>query len=926
MSDLFRLIDQGYPQAHVPAYNGGLFSPEKHPHIAHTPQPGATRWEIADDRLAHVIDMLAYQRERWDQPGANDVDYATLDVQHLGSIYEGLLELQPRCADGPMVETTQDGKPIFRPASEVPNPRPIRGAPPRSVRAGEIYLVTNRGERKATGSYYTPKYIVDYIVENTVGPLADEAAGKAKELRPQVDSELRKLARLRKERENGVATRGSPVATRGPRVGVATNGSPVATRGSRVEQDLRQAGRLSPRNGAVAQVDRAIEAEKWKLLAPYLDLKILDPAMGSGHFLVGAADFLSLAMATDPNLLPLSLMAEEDPQVFYKRLVVERCLYGVDLNPLAVELAKLSLWLHTVSRDKALSFLDHHLRCGNSLIGGRIEQDLMTPPPEADRRGRPQRDTTGQRVLGFAEALTTRHLSGFLDTFRQIVERPSATAEDAHLKDRLYREMDAARDRYRAVANLWLAPYFGCPIHIAEYSQAVASLSGTPAAWGALICEPWFKQAQSIAKAKRFFHWELEFPEVFFDPRALKPEESRGFHCVTGNPPYVRQEAIRDLKPFLASLYDQYHPAADLYLYFVEKGHSLASRSRGLFGMILSNKWLRAAYGQEMRRYLGQRTTVLSIIDLAGLPVFGATVRPLVLVTAARPSSSAVFRYLPPLGPDAFAALCAGGSLSRAQAETGHDLPTSCLAADAWAFVSTQVQQLSERIRASSVPLQQYVGSRPLRGVITGFNEAFVIDGECRSRLLAENPEAEAIIKPLLAGEDIRRFAIEFSDRYLIWTYIGVPIDRFPAVMSHLAASQAQLEVRCDKGDEWWELRACDYYDKFTKPKIIYPDISTHCRFTMDRQGFFGTNTTYIIPADDAYVLALLNSRVACFYLSQVCAGLEGKKDNYLRFFAQYMEGFPIRRIGFTTPSAERGRLVAEGKRLYNEAVGRLTS
>ena len=110
--------------------------------------------------------MLAYQREKWDQPGTQDIDYTTLDVQHLGSIYEGLLELQPRIAVEAMVETVADGKPIFKPQREVANPRPIRGQPPRMINADEVYLVTNRGERKATGSYYTPKYIVDYIVEN----------------------------------------------------------------------------------------------------------------------------------------------------------------------------------------------------------------------------------------------------------------------------------------------------------------------------------------------------------------------------------------------------------------------------------------------------------------------------------------------------------------------------------------------------------------------------------------------------------------------------------------------------------------------------------------------------------------------------------------------------------------------------------------
>jgi hypothetical protein len=160
ITNLFELIDKGFPESNIPAYNGGLFSPSKYPHIAHTPQPGVVRWEIGDNRLAEVIDMLAYQRERWNEPGTKDIDYNTLDVQHLGSIYEGLLELQPNIATEPMVETLEDGKPVFKPVCEISSPRQIRGQQPRMINSEEVYLVTNRGERKATGSYeYLEKYL-----------------------------------------------------------------------------------------------------------------------------------------------------------------------------------------------------------------------------------------------------------------------------------------------------------------------------------------------------------------------------------------------------------------------------------------------------------------------------------------------------------------------------------------------------------------------------------------------------------------------------------------------------------------------------------------------------------------------------------------------------------------------------------------------
>ncbi|MCH8946908.1 MAG: bifunctional hydroxymethylpyrimidine kinase/phosphomethylpyrimidine kinase [Acidobacteria bacterium] len=185
---------------------------------------------------------------------------------------------------------------------------------------------------------------------------------------------------------------------------------------------------------------------------------VVDPAMGSGHFLVGAADFLSLRLTNDPHLEDVLFeeMGDEDPQAYYKRLIVERCLYGVDLNPLTVELAKLSLWLHTVSRNKALSFLDHHLRCGNSLVGARVEADLPFEPPRPDDRGRVHPPDREQRVLGFTETLTAKHLHYLLDTFRRIVELPTGDAEAEREKDHLYRVMDAVREGFRAVVVAWV--------------------------------------------------------------------------------------------------------------------------------------------------------------------------------------------------------------------------------------------------------------------------------------------------------------------------------------------------------------------------------------------------------------------------------------------------------------------------------------
>lgn len=216
------------------------------------------------------------------------------------------------------------------------------------------------------------------------------------------------------------------------------------------------------------------------------------------------------------------------------------------------------------------------------------------------------------------------------------------------------------------------------------------------------------------------------------------------------------------------------------------------------------------------------------------------------------------------------------------------------------------------QIQRVSVPLKTYIQGRPYRGIITGLNKAFIIDRVTRDHLIAEDPRSTEIIKPLLAGRDVRRYAIEFKDKYLVWTYIGVPIGRYPAIFEHLKQYQLRLQKRWDKGNFWWELRACDYYDRFEKPKIIYPDIATTCRFALDRDGYFGSNTTYFIPSNDLYLLGILNSQLAQFYFSEVCSGLEGGGTIYLRFFGQYLEEFPVHSIDRSNSAdkARHGRMV----------------
>ena len=189
-----------------------------------------------------------------------------------------------------------------------------------------------------------------------------------------------------------------------------------------------------------------------------------------------------------------------------------------------------------------------------------------------------------------------------------------------------------------------------------------------------------------------------------------------------------------------------------------------------------------------------------------------------------------------------------------------------------------------------------YLAPLPIcMGIKSGLTDAFVIGPEIRRTILAQNPEAEEIIKPLVNGRDIRRFHIDRDNKYLIYTYHGIDISRYPAVEAYLKPYQQQLEQRATR-QAWYELQQpqFNYAQYMDMPKIIFPDIGIETRFALDKTGYYGSNTTYFLPIADLYLLGLLNSSVANFYFKQVCAALEGTGEAYLRFFGQYLEGMPI--------------------------------
>ncbi|HWR20344.1 MAG TPA: TaqI-like C-terminal specificity domain-containing protein, partial [Verrucomicrobiae bacterium] len=404
--------------------------------------------------------------------------------------------------------------------------------------------------------------------------------------------------------------------------------------------------------------------------------------------------------------------------------------------------------------------------------------------------------------------------------------------------------------------------------------------------------------------------------------------EGAGFDAVIGNPPYVRQEGLGDDKPFFEVAHAPvYSGVADLYVYFYHRGLSVC-RKGGRFGMITSNKFLRAGYGKALRTFLAGHA-VTDIIDFRDLPVFpDATAYPLILVARREP---------PPEQHRVRG--CTVGSMAEASqieevmSRQGPSMPIAALREEGWALQRPEVLHLLEKIRAAGRPLGEVIGGKFYYGIKTGYNEAFVIDDAKRAELIAADPNTAEIIKPFLRGRDVKRWRVEWAGLYLIKTEIGVNIKRYPVIFEHLKQYQPALEKRWDKGKYWWELRACDYYAEFEKPTIRYQVIATYQQFAFTNEPYLSNDKTWIIPTDDPTLVAILNSKLAWWFLDHIVAKLQG---GAFELRSTYVEQIPVPAIDnkdrraltehakFILAAPDDTGAVAEHEQAINEIVYRL--
>lgn len=667
--------------------------------------------------------------------------------------------------------------------------------------------------------------------------------------------------------------------------------------------------------------DRRLDPGTAEALHHALDnVTVLDPAVGSGAFLVGAMQEIVLLRR---GLEQSQVSSDIDPASLevadWKRRAISQGLHGVDINPMAVEICKLRLWLSLVidleleedGKPIALPDLDFRILAGDSLVDRMGAEPFIQslPRPEfqpsmeilqAVNRLQHEIDSLKKRFSG--EGVTPSEQR----QFGQRIRKAETEIARVQLNDRIAHAEDviaslARRERERAAGR-------NVPrVTQAEKRAAEAHLAGLRRLEQGL---------RDDAPFQKPFLWPVNFHEVM---------EKGGFDIVLANPPYVRQESLDaiDQESYGHTFKGVATGTADLYVYFYERAVQLL-REGGHLAFITSNKYMRAAYGKGIREFLPGSLQLGQVIDFGDLPLFTVAAYPAVATgqKLAKPNQDApvlVADMVYPVRRKLAAVDQAVNHVNVRQALEElpallHDAavagyPQALLRKDGWILEDPALVRLFDRLMSQGTPLGEYVKGRMYYGIKTGLNEAFVIGQAKRDELVAADPKSAELIKRWLRGRDIKRWKAEWAGLYVIAIQNSGDADAnnpwgkatsetearaifkaaYPAIHDHLSRFENEflaangkrkpgLRPRADQGKWWWELRACAYYREFEQPKVVWPRNVPpwECRFAFDASGSFINDKAYILAGLDEKWVGYLNSPLVFWLLDKLTTKLQG--------------------------------------------------
>ncbi len=607
-----------------------------------------------------------------------------------------------------------------------------------------------------------------------------------------------------------------------------------------------------------------------------------------------------------------------------KKSIIENCLFGVDINPNSCEITKLRLWIELLKYSyyifeegkntnalETLPNIDINIKCGNSLIFNFPLNSKLTigQTLEFSKNLKAEIKEYKNSVMFYKEGLGEK--AKILQNIAKLksliinyfIEQHQAKR---HLKESLKAFISEYGDGIFDISTAFGMEMLKIARHKDNNYKFVPTLTkkqpspiGVEANKLLIKIKECYETLENLKNSKTL-EWRFEFPEVLDDEG-----DFLGFDCIIGNPPYIRQEQIREIKPLLQKQYrDFYNSTADIYTYFFALSYHLL-KEKGFNAFITSNKYARAKYGTQLRELLLKKTTIVSYMELNALKVFESAAVDTSIMSFIKqtPPKESRFKYYEPTPDD------------KSDLESARSLPMkqNALSTESFIFADSTLLDLRDKMESVGTPLKDW-DIQINYGIKTGANEAFIITTEKREEILnacktqEERKCTETLIKPILRGKDIKRYSYEWADLWVINTHNGytsnlkfkippIDIEKYPTLKSHLDSHWDTIATRSDQGDTPYHLRNCAYLEDFEKEKIVYPCIMAKepC-FVYEEKGFYAPAPANIITGDKIeikYITALLNSK--CIYFAMRKFYMGGDIEGELK--TNNLEKIPIPKI-----------------------------